>query len=101
MSAIHLRVQIPSDFKSTARARAEELVISTVDAIPYVQGVESVASPERGGPEWGRRLTEADEWVVRTALANVASDLDRALAAIPPDELDRIEYADVVEITRV
>lgn len=37
-------------------------------------------------PEWCRLLTDDDEWVVRTALANVASDLDRALAAIPPDD---------------
>jgi hypothetical protein len=28
-------------------------------------------------PEWARHLTDDDEWVVRTALANVASDLDR------------------------
>lgn len=26
-------------------------------------------------PEWARNLTEDDEWVVRTALANVAHDL--------------------------
>jgi hypothetical protein len=36
--------------------------------------------------EWTRNLTDDDEWVVRTALANVASDLDRALSAIPPDD---------------
>jgi hypothetical protein len=27
--------------------------------------------------EWARYLTDDDEWVVRTALANVASDLER------------------------
>lgn len=33
-------------------------------------------------PRWARLLTEDDEWVVRTALANVASDLEQAMAAI-------------------
>jgi vacuolar-type H+-ATPase subunit E/Vma4 len=28
-------------------------------------------------PGWTRNLTDDDEWVVRTALANVASDLER------------------------
>jgi hypothetical protein len=64
--------------------------------------------------EWAKRLTEADEWLVRTALTNVVSDLERALSAIPPDDrrpirgaisdsirrykdvLDRIEDADDV-----
>jgi hypothetical protein len=27
-------------------------------------------------PEWAQLLTEDDEWTVRTALANVASDLE-------------------------
>jgi acyl-CoA reductase-like NAD-dependent aldehyde dehydrogenase len=62
-------------------------------------------------PEWAKALTEADEWVVRTALANVASDLERALSTMPAenrgsaraaisdsirrykDTLDRIEVA--------
>lgn len=28
-------------------------------------------------PEWARHLTDDDEWIVRTALANVAADLER------------------------
>jgi hypothetical protein len=36
--------------------------------------------------DWTRHLTDDDEWVVRTALSNVASDLDRALSAIPPND---------------
>jgi hypothetical protein len=28
-------------------------------------------------PAWTEHLTEDDEWVVRTALANIASDLER------------------------
>lgn len=35
--------------------------------------------------EWTKRLTDEDEWVVRTALANVASDLDRALSSMPTE----------------
>jgi hypothetical protein len=29
-------------------------------------------------PAWAQHLTDDDEWIVRTALANIASDLERA-----------------------
>jgi acyl-CoA reductase-like NAD-dependent aldehyde dehydrogenase len=51
-------------------------------------------------PEWARLLTDDDEWVVRTALANVASDLDRALAAIPPDDRQPVRRAITDSIRR-
>lgn len=50
--------------------------------------------------EWARCLTDDDEWVVRTALANVASDLDRALAAIPPDDRQPVRRATRSAATR-
>ena len=32
------------------------------------------------GPTWTRHLTEGDEWTVRTALANVADELEKVAA---------------------
>lgn len=70
-------------------------------------------------PTWARHLTDDDEWVVRTALANVASDLDKALSAMPTDlrsparkvitesrqryldVLDRLDFGPVEKIERV
>jgi hypothetical protein len=38
-------------------------------------------SEEYDCAEWARHLTDDDEWVVRTALANIASDLERVADA--------------------
>lgn len=38
-------------------------------------------SEEYNCAEWARHLTDEDEWVVRTALANLASDLERVADA--------------------
>lgn len=37
-------------------------------------------------PEWARHLTEDDEWTVRTALSNIASDLERLAAQLDGEE---------------
>jgi hypothetical protein len=45
--------------------------------------------------EWARRLTDDDEWIVRTALSSIASDLekvaDEAKRANPGGPIDRVE----------
>jgi hypothetical protein len=58
------------------------------------------AKAEAQAPGWARGLTDDDEWVVRTALANVASDLDRALSAIPPDDRQPVRRAITDSIRR-
>jgi hypothetical protein len=42
-------------------------------------------SEEYDCAEWARHLTDDDEWVVRTALANIASDLERVADAEDTD----------------
>jgi hypothetical protein len=51
-------------------------------------------------PAWARRLTDDDEWVVRTALANVRADLENALAAMPPEERGGARQAITESIAR-
>ena len=57
-------------------------------------------------PEWAQHLTDADEWVVRNALALAASDLRKLVETIEPDEgtravLDRAIHQYELALARI
>jgi len=51
-------------------------------------------------PRWAQLLTDDDEWVVRTALANAAADLNRVAEQVKEDAPETVSAGPAMRVFR-